>query len=119
MKELEVKAMLADPNIPDEYKLGGRLDSRFLDGVEYAERAMEKAEEFWVARDKNFQKQARQQSIDYAKIHADVAKGLYLMLASDHEKLFEHAVNAVKAADMFIRTLRQSIWKQQQDNGEQ
>jgi hypothetical protein len=46
MKELEVKAMLADPNIPDEYKLGGRLDSRFLDGVEYAERVFNKGYKF-------------------------------------------------------------------------
>jgi hypothetical protein len=53
MKELEVKAMLADPNIPDQYKLGGRLDDRFLDGVEYAERAMEKHQTFWVARDRD------------------------------------------------------------------
>jgi hypothetical protein len=52
MKELEVKAMLADPNIPDSYKLGGRLDERFLAGVEYAEAAMEKASEMWVARDR-------------------------------------------------------------------
>jgi hypothetical protein len=53
MKELEVKSMLADPNIPDSYKLGGRLDERFLAGVEYAEAAMEKAPELWIARDKN------------------------------------------------------------------
>jgi hypothetical protein len=51
MKELEVKSMLADPNIPDSYKLGGRLDERFLAGVEYAEAAMEKSPELWVARD--------------------------------------------------------------------
>jgi hypothetical protein len=53
MKELEVNAMLADPNIPDQYKLGGRLDDRFLDGVEYAERAMEKAPTLWLARDRD------------------------------------------------------------------
>lgn len=53
MKELEIKSMLADPNIPDDYKLGGRLDERFLAGVEYAEAAMEKAPELWIARDKN------------------------------------------------------------------
>jgi hypothetical protein len=52
MKELEVKAMLADPNIPDSYKLGGRLDERFLAGVEYAEAAIEKAPAMWIARDK-------------------------------------------------------------------
>jgi hypothetical protein len=52
MKELEVKSMLADPNIPNDYKLGGRLDERFLAGVEYAEAAMEKAPTVWVARDK-------------------------------------------------------------------
>lgn len=52
MKELEVKAMLADPNIRDSYKLGGRLDERFLAGVEYAEAAIEKAPTIWVARDK-------------------------------------------------------------------
>jgi hypothetical protein len=51
MKELEVKAMLADPNIPDSYKLGGRLDERFLAGIEYAEAVMEKAPGMWVARD--------------------------------------------------------------------
>lgn len=53
MKELEIKSMLADPNIPDDYKLGGRLDERFLAGVEYAEAAMEKAPELWIARNKD------------------------------------------------------------------
>jgi hypothetical protein len=53
MKELDVKAMLADPNIPDSYKLGGRLDERFLAGVEYAEAAMEKSSEFWVAKERS------------------------------------------------------------------
>jgi hypothetical protein len=43
MKELEVKSMLSDPSIPDSYKLGGRLDERFLAGVEYAEAVIEKA----------------------------------------------------------------------------
>jgi hypothetical protein len=52
MKELEVKAMLADPNIPDSYKLGGRLDERFSAGVEYAEAAIEKAPELWITKDK-------------------------------------------------------------------
>jgi hypothetical protein len=37
---LEVPAMLADPSIPDRYKLGGRLNEAFLDGVEYAERIL-------------------------------------------------------------------------------
>jgi hypothetical protein len=53
MKELEVKAMLADPNIPDSYKLGGRLDERFLAGIEYAEATMEKAPTVWVAKDRD------------------------------------------------------------------
>jgi hypothetical protein len=47
MKELEIKAMLADPTVPEAYKLGGRLDDRFLDGVEYAERAYEKIDNGW------------------------------------------------------------------------
>jgi hypothetical protein len=53
MKELEVKAMLADnERIPDEYKIGGRLSSEFLDGVDYAEqRIMESGTEVWLARD--------------------------------------------------------------------
>jgi hypothetical protein len=52
MKELEVKAMLEDSRIPEQYKLGGRLSSEFLDGVDYAEqRIMEKGVEVWVARD--------------------------------------------------------------------
>jgi hypothetical protein len=37
MKELTIKEMLNDSEIPDSYKLGGRLDERFLAGVEYAE----------------------------------------------------------------------------------
>lgn len=45
--------MLSDPNIPDEYKLEGRLDRRFLDGIKYAKRMMEKAPTFWLARDRN------------------------------------------------------------------
>jgi hypothetical protein len=53
MKDLEVKAMLADPNIPDSYKLGGRLDERFLAGVEHAEAAVEKAPTMWLARELN------------------------------------------------------------------
>jgi hypothetical protein len=53
MKELEVKAMLEDNRIPEQYKRGGRLSSEFLDGVDYAEqRIMEKGVEMWVARDK-------------------------------------------------------------------
>jgi hypothetical protein len=52
MKELEVKAMLEDSRIPEPYKLGGRLSSEFLDGVDYAEqRIMEKGVEVWLARD--------------------------------------------------------------------
>jgi hypothetical protein len=52
MKELEVKAMLEDSRIPEQYKRGGRLSSEFLDGVDYAEqRIMEKGVEMWVARD--------------------------------------------------------------------
>lgn len=45
--------MLADnERIPDEYKMGGRLSSEFLDGVDYAEqRIMEKGVEVWLARD--------------------------------------------------------------------
>jgi hypothetical protein len=53
MKELEVKSMLSDPSIPDSYKLGGRLDERFLAGVEYAEAVIEKAPLLWAARDKD------------------------------------------------------------------
>jgi hypothetical protein len=55
MKELEIKAMLADTDIPDDYKLGGRLDERFLAGVEYAERAMERntVKEVWAAMDED------------------------------------------------------------------
>jgi hypothetical protein len=53
MKELEVKSMLADPNIPDSYKLGGRLDERFLAGVEYVEALIEEAPELWIARDRD------------------------------------------------------------------
>lgn len=53
MKELDEKAMLADPNIPDSYKLSGRLDERFLAGIEYAEATMEKASELWIARDRS------------------------------------------------------------------
>lgn len=37
MKEITIKEMLNDGEIPDSYKLGGRLDERFLAGVEYAE----------------------------------------------------------------------------------
>jgi hypothetical protein len=52
MKELEVKSMLKDSRIPEQYKLGGRLSSEFLDGVEFAEqRIMEKGMEVWLARD--------------------------------------------------------------------
>lgn len=53
MKELEVKSMLCNPSIPDSYKLGGRLDDRFLDGVEYAERMMGKntIKEVWAFMD--------------------------------------------------------------------
>jgi phosphoribosyl-ATP pyrophosphohydrolase len=53
MKKLEVKAMLGDnERIPDEYKIGGRLSSEFLDGVDYAEqRIMESGVEVWLARD--------------------------------------------------------------------
>jgi hypothetical protein len=52
MKELEVKAMLEDDKIPEQYKLGGRLSSEFLDGVDYAEqRIMEEGLEVWLARD--------------------------------------------------------------------
>jgi hypothetical protein len=52
MKELEVKAMLEDSRIPEQYKLGGRLSSEFLDGVDYAEqRIKEKGVEVWMARD--------------------------------------------------------------------
>jgi hypothetical protein len=51
MKELEVKEMLADSRIPEQYKCGGRLSSEFLDGVDYAEqRIMEKGVEIWLAR---------------------------------------------------------------------
>jgi hypothetical protein len=54
MIELEVKSMLADERIPAQYKLGGRLSSEFLDGVDYAEqRIMEKGVEVWLARNKN------------------------------------------------------------------
>jgi hypothetical protein len=54
MKELEVKAMLEDSRIPEQYKRGGRLSSEFLDGVEFAEqRIMEKGVEVWLARDDN------------------------------------------------------------------
>jgi hypothetical protein len=37
MKEITIKEMMNDSDIPDSYKLGGRLDERFLAGVEYAE----------------------------------------------------------------------------------
>jgi hypothetical protein len=54
MKELEVKAMLADERIPEQYKRGGRLSSEFLDGVDYAEqRIMGSGVEVWLARDDN------------------------------------------------------------------
>jgi hypothetical protein len=44
--------MLEDSRIPEPYKLGGRLSSEFLDGVDYAEqRIMEKGVEVWLARD--------------------------------------------------------------------
>jgi hypothetical protein len=52
MKELEVKAMLADNRIPEQYKRGSRLSSEFLDGVDYAEqRIMEKGVRAWLMRD--------------------------------------------------------------------
>jgi hypothetical protein len=52
MEELEVKSMLTDSRIPEQYKLGGRLSSEFLDGVDYAEqRIMEKGVEVWLAID--------------------------------------------------------------------
>jgi hypothetical protein len=52
MKALEIKTMLADERIPEQYKLGGRLSSEFLDGVDYAEqRIMEKGVGVWLARD--------------------------------------------------------------------
>lgn len=54
MKELEIKAMEEDPTLPGEYTLSGSLDTRFLDGVEYAERVYEKhAVEVWAARGKD------------------------------------------------------------------
>lgn len=54
MEELEVKSMLADERIPAQYKLGGRLSSEFLDGVDYAEQhIMENSVEAWLARDKD------------------------------------------------------------------
>jgi hypothetical protein len=54
MKELEVKEMLEDSRIPEQYKRGGRLSSEFLDGVDFAEqRIMEKGVEVWLARNKN------------------------------------------------------------------
>jgi hypothetical protein len=54
MKELEIKQMLADKNIPDCYKWGGKLDSRFLDGVEYAERAFKKnGLDMWASMDED------------------------------------------------------------------
>jgi hypothetical protein len=52
MEELEVKAMLEDSRIPEQYKRGGRLSSEFLDGVDYAEqRIMEKGVKVWLTRD--------------------------------------------------------------------
>jgi hypothetical protein len=100
MKELEVKSMLADPNIPDEYKLGGRLDSRFLDGVEYAERAMEKAEEFWVARDKNLClalfKGKPIRRLDHFSIGQDGGFGVELPMFSFPDLTFEKSPIKVK-----------------------
>jgi hypothetical protein len=111
-------------------KIGGRwyriTDMSGVDcinGEQYSDLFIDHIEDVKICGEGDvFQKQAQQQtqdSIDYAKIQADVAKDLFLMLASDTEKLLEQAVNAVKASDMFVRTLRKSIWKQQQDNGEQ
>jgi hypothetical protein len=55
MEELEVKSMLADERIPAQYKLGGRLSSEFLDGVDYAERRIvESGVEVWLAIDRGF-----------------------------------------------------------------
>jgi hypothetical protein len=100
MKELEVKSMLADPKIPDEYKLGGRLDDRFLDGVEYAERAMGKAEEFWVARDKNLClalfKGKPTRRLDHFSIGQDGEFGVELPMFSFPDLTFENSPIKVK-----------------------
>jgi hypothetical protein len=88
MKELEVKAMLADPNIPNDYKLGGRLDERFLAGVEYAEAATEKAPELWVARDK------KNKALIYLyrnKPFRDIESGIFYEEDSDVIELPEEA----------------------------
>lgn len=41
MKELEVKSILEDSNVPYYYKLGGRVHPYFLAGIEYAIRVIE------------------------------------------------------------------------------
>jgi hypothetical protein len=52
MKRLKIKALLSDPNISNCYKLGGRLDERFLAGVEYVQAIIENSQSIWAVREK-------------------------------------------------------------------
>lgn len=52
MKELNVKSILGDPNVPYYYKLGNRVHPYFLAGIEYVITAIEKKGiELWAAMD--------------------------------------------------------------------